>query len=280
MNASIDCDNFITMKTEPVSAVTNAINIVEILADNKVLGVGEIAKSLGISKTTTHRLLQSLINVNLVSQDEETQKYRLTYRLFELGSKAFGNSGLIQAANGPMTRLNDLTEETIHLGVLDAHTMVYLHKLDAKHTIVLASRVGKVAPLHCTALGKVLLAWRDEATIRKIVHELNFEVRTPNTIHTPETFLKHLKKVKKDGYALDQEENEEGITCFAVPIFDFNHDTIAGLSISAPKFRIDPDQTPALIDSLKKCGMEISVKLGYRPYKPLIGRTAITPASS
>lgn len=271
MDASIDYDKFIAMKTEPVNAVTNAVNIVEILADNKVLGVGEIAKSLGISKTTTHRLLQSLINVNLVSQDEDTQKYRLTYRLFELGAKAFGNSGLIQAANGPMTRLNDLTEETIHLGVLDSHSMVYLHKLDAKHTIVLASRVGKVAPLHCTALGKVLLAWRDETAIRKIVHELDFKVRTPNTIHNPETFLKHLKNVKRDGYALDQEENEEGITCFAVPIFDFNSDTIAGLSISAPKFRLNPDQIPALIESLKKCGMEISAKLGYR---------TVTPASS
>ena len=263
-HTSIYYDTFIIMKTEPVGAVTNAVNIIEILADNEILGVGEIAKTLGISKTTTHRLLQSLINVNLVCQDEETQKYRLTYRLFELGSKAFGNSGLIQAANGPMTRLNDLTEETIHLGVLDSHSMVYLHKLDAKHTIVLASRVGKVAPLHCTALGKVLLAWRDPAVVRKIVGELNYEIRTDNTIRDPETFLEHLQDVKKDGHAVDQEENEEGITCFAVPIFDFNKDTVAGLSISAPKFRLNPDQIPELIGSLKKCGLEISVKLGYR----------------
>jgi len=252
------------MKTEPVAAVTNAVNIIEMLADNGTLGVGEIAKTLEISKTTTHRLLQSLINVNLVTQDEETQKYRLTYRLFELGSKAFGNSGLIQAANGPMTRLNDLTEETVHLGVLDAHSMVYLHKLDAKHTIVLASRVGKVAPLHCTALGKVLLAWRSPVFIKKVTTEIQYDIRTPNTIRSPEEYQEHLRKVKTDGFALDKEENEEGITCFAVPVFDFNNETVAGLSVSAPNFRLDPEQIPDLIESLKKCGMEISATLGYR----------------
>lgn len=164
-----------------------------------------------------------------------------------------------------MTKLNDLTEETIHLGVLDSHSMVYLHKLDAKHTIVLASRVGKVAPLHCTALGKVLLAWQDRHLIRRIANEIEYEIRTPNTIKSPEQFIEHLQKVRNDGYALDQEENEEGITCFAVPIFDFNDDTVAGLSVSAPNFRLKPDEVPNLVASLKKCGQEISVKLGYRP---------------
>jgi IclR family KDG regulon transcriptional repressor len=252
------------MKSSPVAAVVNAFHIVEILSDDNGQGVGEIARILNISKTTTHRLLQSLIEVSLVRQDPDTQKYRLTYRLFELGAKAFGNSSLVQAANGPMTKLNDLTEETIHLGVLDSQSMVYLHKLDAKHTIVLASRVGKVAPLHCTALGKVLLAWRDRATINEIVHDLEYTVRTPRTIRSPEEFVEHLKKVKQDGYALDQEENEEGITCFAVPIFDYNEDTVAGLSISSPNFRLKSEQIPDLIESLKKCGLEISISLGYR----------------
>lgn len=252
------------MKSASVAAVVNAFHIVELLSDDNGQGVGEISRILNISKTTTHRLLQSLIEVNLVRQDPDTQKYRLTYRLFELGAKAFDNSSLVRAANGPMTKLNDLTEETIHLGVLDSHSMVYLHKLDAKHTIVLASRVGKVAPLHCTALGKVLLAWLERATIHGIVHDLEYTIRTPRTIRSPEEFIDHLQKVKQEGYALDQEENEEGITCFAVPIFDYNEDTVAGLSISSPNFRLKSEQIPDLVESLKKCGLEISIALGYR----------------
>lgn len=252
------------MKTETVAAVTNAIQIIELLAERGDLGVGEISKEVSISKTTAHRLLQSLLEVKLIGQDEKTRKYRLTYRLFELGAKVFSESGLVQAANGPMTKLNDLTEETVHLGVYDSNCMVYLHKLDAKHTIVLASRIGKIAPLHCTALGKVLLAWRDPATIGRIAHELVYEIRTPQTIRNAEEFIEHLDTVRKQGYSIDKEENEEGITCFAVPIFDFSRKTVAGLSISSPNFRLEKNKIPDLIASLIKTGEEISANLGYR----------------
>lgn len=251
------------MKTEPVAAVINAFHIIEMLSENDSLGVAEITKALGGSKTTVHRLIQSLVEVGMVSQDNESKRYKLTCRLFELGSKVFGNSNLVQAANGPMTRLNDLTEETVHLGVMETHVMVYLHKLDSKHTLRLASRVGKIAPLHCTALGKVMLAWKAPHQLASILPELNYEVRTPNTIRTPEEFEEHLKQVRKQGYSVDQEENEAGVVCFAVPVFNFDGQTVAGLSVSVPKFRLEESGNEMIIEQLINTGREVSQNLGF-----------------
>lgn len=251
------------MKTEPVAAVINAFRIIEMLSENETLGVSEITKALNSSKTTTHRLLQSLVEVGMVSQDADSKRYRLTYRLFELGSKIFGNANLVQAANSPMTRLNDITSETVHLGVMDENHMVYLHKLDSKHTIRLASRVGKIAPLHCTSIGKVLLAWRPLHQIESVIRNLDYAVRTPNTITNAKDFQQHLKTVRDRGYAIDQEENEDGVICYAVPIFNFDGKTVAGLSLSAPKFRLEKVCTDTLIGHIRETGKQISQKLGF-----------------
>ncbi len=257
------------MKTEPVAAVINAFNIIEMLSENESLGVAEITKALGGSKTTAHRLLQSLVEVGMVAQDNDSKRYKLTCRLFELGSRVFGNSNLVQAANGPMTRLNDLTGETIHLGVMDANSMVYLHKLDSKHTLRLASRVGKVAPLHCTALGKVMLAWKPSHQIAAILPELEYTIQTPGTIRSPEQFAEHLKEVRKQGYAVDQEENEAGIICFAVPVFNYDGQTVAGISVSVPKFRLEENDAETVIEQLIKTGREVSQNLGFNSTYPV-----------
>ncbi len=254
------------MAGEPVAAVLKAFNIIDMLAEEGSLGVSEIAKRLGTSKSGIHRLLQTLAEVEVVSSDQESQKYFLTFKLLDVGSKAVENMGVVRVADEHMRRINEITSETVHLGVLEGNSIVYVHKIDSKYTLRMASRIGKSAPAYCTALGKVLTAWLPEAEREAIIRSIEYTPLTPHTITTPDAFRERLELVRRNGYAEDREENEEGICCFAVPVFTYGGEVVAGMSVSLPVFRFDPEKKQALLDEIRKHGRAISAAMGYKNY--------------
>jgi IclR family KDG regulon transcriptional repressor len=254
------------MAGEPVAAVLKAFNIIEMLASEGSLGVSEIAKRLGTSKSGIHRLLQTLAEVDVVASDQESQKYFLTFKLLDLGSKAVDNMGVVRIADEYMQRINDTTGETVHLGVLEGNSIVYVHKIDSKYTLRMASRIGKSAPVYCTALGKVLTAWLPEAKREAIIQSMEYIPLTPNTITSPQGLRERLELVRKQGYAEDAEEHEEGICCFAVPVFTYGGEVVAGLSVSLPVFRYEPEKKHDLLDVVRTHGRAISAALGYTDY--------------
>ena len=248
---------------DSVSAVSKVFAILDAIGAQGQIGITELSGQLAMSKTTVHRFLQTLKRLNYVTQDEATERYRLTIRLCELGAKALENVDLIREADVEMRRIGQLTREAVHLGALDEDGIIYIHKIDADYGLRMQSRVGRRNPLHSTAIGKVLLAAMEPEDARRIVSQLEFRKSTPKTLASADALLNILPRVQQQGFGEDNEEQEEGLQCVAVPVFDRFGQVIAGLSISFPTMRCGADTKSHYVLLLKEAGLAISARLGY-----------------
>ena len=166
---------------DAVSSVMKVFGILQALGDEREIGITELSQRVMMSKSTVYRFLQTMKALGYVSQEGETEKYALTLKLFELGAKSLQNVDLIRSADVQMRELSNRTRETIHLGALDEDGIVYIHKIDAMYNLRMYSRIGRRNPLHSTAIGKVLLAWRDRDEVAQILSQIEF---TRSTEHT------------------------------------------------------------------------------------------------
>jgi IclR family KDG regulon transcriptional repressor len=165
-----------------------------------------------------------------------------------------------------MQLLADKTGETVHLGTLIDSEIIYVHKVDSRHMLGMYSRIGRRAPLHCTAIGKVLMAWEHPERRDAILAGAEFKRFRDKTIVDRAAFLKELERVRKQGYGEDREEFDEHIRCLGVPIFDRLCQPIAGLSVSFPTFRYDAAKEPEVVAMLHAASREISQGLGCATY--------------
>ncbi len=164
-----------------------------------------------------------------------------------------------------LEKIRDLTSETVHLGILDQMEVVYLEKLQGLHAIgLMSSRVGGRSPAQCTGLGKAMLAYQDQEKVRAYFKERGMKEYTEKTITDVDALIDHLDQIRDQGYAIDDEEHENGVHCVAVPIFDFSGSVVAAISISGPSERLAPiGQSQTLLDWIREAGAEISKKMGY-----------------
>lgn len=251
---------------EVVSSVLKVFGILETLAQQKDIGITELSQKLMMSKSTTYRFLQTMKMLGFVFQEGELDKYGLTLKLFELGSKALEYTDLVELADKEMKHIAELTSEAVHLGILDKGEIIYLHKLDSSYNLRMHSRVGRRNPAYSTAIGKVLLSnYRDEI-VRNILKNINFVKHTSNTHQNIEQLLLELQEVRKKNYAEDNEEQEIGLRCIAAPIYDRFGYIVAGISISLPTIRFEVSQLKYLVGLLQNAGKNISEKLGYHNY--------------
>ena len=223
----------------------------------------EISEKLGLYPSTTHRILDTLKHWGYVEQDFHTQKYQLGLKALELGMAKLHKMDLVREATPYLKELVKQCNETVHLGVLEEGEVLYLAKKESSQTIRMISYVGKRAPLHCTALGKVLLTYLSTEERKKILGEKVLPRLTEKTITDKKELEKELGKVKKQGFALDREENEKDVCCIAAPIRNYQGEVIAALSISSPVFRIERNAQNNLKDALLKTSEKISQRLGY-----------------
>ncbi|MGF1751547.1 MULTISPECIES: DNA-binding transcriptional regulator KdgR [Vibrio] len=251
---------------EAVSSVLKVFNILESLGDQKEIGVSDLSQRLMMSKATTYRFLQTMKGLGYVSQQGEADKYSLTLKMFELGSKSLEWVDLVELAEKEMRVISEETNETIHLGALDHGSIIYVHKIDSSHALRMHSRVGRRNPLHTTAIGKVLLAERDEASIRHALVDAEFVKSTPNTLESIEQLLQELAVVKQQHFGEDNEEQEPGLRCIAAPVYDRFGTVIAGVSISFPTIRFDEDRKDHYVHLLHQAGKNISEHLGFKNY--------------
>ncbi|WP_220719143.1 DNA-binding transcriptional regulator KdgR [Agarivorans litoreus] len=251
---------------EAVSSVLKVFNILEMLGEQKEIGVSELSHRLMMSKATTYRFLQTMKMLGYVSQQGEADKYSLTLKLFELGSKSLEWVDLVNIAEKEMRIISDETNETIHLGALDQGTIIYVHKIDSSYALRMHSRVGRRNPLHTTAIGKVLLSNREEDFIRHTFSDVEFVKSTPNTLENVEQLIEELAKVKQQHFGEDNEEQEPGLRCIAAPVYDRFGNIIAGVSISFPTIRFDEEKKSHYIKLLHSAGRKISEQLGFKDY--------------
>jgi IclR family KDG regulon transcriptional repressor len=256
-------DNSVIPNNDLVSAVGRTMAVLEALAEHpEESGVSEIANKLDMSKATVYRFLQSLKARGYVVQDAE-DRYRLSVRLFELGAQALPHLDIVREAEPGMRRINELTGETVHLGILDEGSIVYVHKIDSKYNLRMYSRIGRRAPLYCTGIGKVLMAWLEEDELLAHLELESFERRTANTLTSAEAYLQELETVRQQGYAEDHEEFEDNMRCLAAPIRDrFGH-VIGGMSVSFPCFRFREELKQDYVKQLMQATQQISSQLGW-----------------
>jgi len=248
----------------PIKVLDKTFSILDILLQHgSTMHMTEIAEKLGFYPSTIHRILDTLRHWGYVEQDPKTQKYRLGLKLLELGMAKLHQMDLAREATPYLKELVKQCNETVHLGVLEGGEVLYLAKEESSQTIRMISYVGKRAPLHCTSLGKVLLAYLSAEERKKILGEKVLPRLTENTITDKRELEKELDKVREQGFALDREENEKDVRCVAAPIRNYQGEVIAAVSISSPIFRLDKNIQNNLKEALIETSKKISMRLGY-----------------
>lgn len=248
----------------PVQSIDRVFDIIEILASAPGgLLLCDIASASGLHVSTAHRLLTSLIDRGYARKDHSSGKYCLTLRFFEVGCKASGAMDLLSLARPQLDTLSDFSQEAVHLVKRDGTDVVYLYKaVPVRMLVRIASYVGGRNPLYCTGVGKCILAHLPEQEVDRIWAESDIHTVTENTITDLDILKKQLKLVRENGYAIDNEENEKDVFCIAAPIFDWQGQPVAAVSVSAPLSRMTQDAQGRILPKLLETAGEISSQLG------------------
>ncbi len=250
------------------TTVAKAMTIVELLAAKAETGVGlsELSALVDMPKSSAHRYLTTLQSVGLAERTGE-DRFRLGTRVIELAGSFLAHSDLRSESQPVMDELAEMTGETIHLAVPSATDVVYIAKIESKHTLGMSSHIGTRVPMYCTSLGKAILAFNDPELVEAVLAR-GTEARTPNTITSNEALRAELFTVHSQGFALDNEENELGICCLGAPILDYTGKAIGAISISGPSDRMDRARALQLGPLLWERTQRISRRRGYSRQLP------------
>ena len=238
----MDDDLLDSKQPESVAAVLKVFGLLQTLADRNETGISDLSVRLAMPKATVYRFLQTMMTLGYVRQEADSERYGLTMKVFELGTKALQYPELVDLAKNHMQMLADKTGETVHLGTLIDSEIIYVHKVDSRHMLGMYSKVGRRAPLHCTAIGKVLMAWEHPERRALILQGAEFKRFRDKTIVEPAAFAQELERVKAQGFGEDREEFDDHIRCVGVPIFDRLNRPIAGHEHFIPHLPLRPGQ--------------------------------------
>ena len=230
--------------------------------DHTEWGVREAAEQLKTAKSSVHDLMSSLAQVGLL-QKTEAGRYRLGWRLVTMSETLLFTTELRKETRPIIEELAAQYQETIHLAVLDDTQVVYVDKLEGRQAVrVELTSLGARLYAHCSALGKVLLAYTSESEVKRIIETAGLPRFTPNTITDPEELFQALAKIRKQGYAYDLEEILPDLCCVGAPIYNYTGGVIAAISMSIPAYRFRRSQTE-FRDAIVRTAKIISSRLGY-----------------
>ena len=233
-----------TKQTEAhVKSIERALLIVDALAEApREHSLTQLANTLGWPKSTVHGVLSTLVQYRYVEQSAQTGRYRLGVRFFELGVKVGKMWDIRSVAMPHMQKLNAELGEMVQLGTEDHGEILYLEKLDSTHLIRIVSEIGGRLPIHCTGLGKAMLAYMPQAKRKRILREKGMPSYTPNTITSQAALERELDGIRERGFAIDDGEIMLGLRCVAAPIFDANGQVNYSLSVSCMQGNLEGDR--------------------------------------
>ncbi len=248
-----------------LQTLERAIAVVEALAlEKNGCGVTKLSKTTNINKSTVFKILYTLSQKGYVEKVMDSEDYRLGVKVLKLGSAILEQMDLRSIAKPYLQQLSFATKETVHLGILDNYEVVYIEKFESvEHSIRMYSQVGKRSPLHCTAMGKVLLSDFTDEKIREMFSGWPLIKYTDATITEVGKLAEEIRSVRENGHAFDNMEHEEGIRCISVPIRDRTKRIAAAISISAPAMFLTEERVPFIVEELKKTSKQISYQMGY-----------------
>jgi DNA-binding IclR family transcriptional regulator len=251
-----------------LQSLDRAVAVLDLLGESEgPLGLADVCERMALHKSTAHRALMVLERCGLIERTPEN-RFRLGLKLYELGSRAVEQIDLRARVHPWFRRLSVQVGETVHLGVLQKTAVVYLDKVEPNNRRTwLASRIGASNPVYCTAMGKAMLAFLPEDSAAEIIGKIRYVRFTHRTLMTPEALKRSLDRVRRRGYAIDDEEVEEGVRCIGAPILSGSGHPMAAVSISGPTSRITQLCVPGIAEHLMRCCREISASLGVRERK-------------
>lgn len=259
------------MAERRLSSVRNAARVLKAFSSShRSFGVSELARLLGLSTSTVHRLLVTLEAEHLVEQDSNTGKYRLGLAVYDLSAAVAPGYDLSHALLPPMTILRHRTGETVQVAVLDGRQVVYIERLDSPDTLkVFIERVGRRNWAHCTSTGKVLLAHLPAAELDRLLDGWEMPAVTPLTITDPELLRKELSVVRDLGYAENNGEAADDVISLGAPIRDATRRVIAAMSVVGRMGNIEPN-LPAMRMAVMEAAAVASRRLGYKARRPAL----------
>ena len=250
------------MASSNVQVLDRALDLVELLATSESgMSIAELSARTGLPKSTVHRILSSYADRHYVEKNEETSIYFLGHKFVELASLYLNKIVLKTEAAPIMHELATRFNATSYLGVLENNEVMYLERAEQFNSLRLYTQIGKREPLHCTALGKVLMSALPEEEFERKAKNLPYTRYTDRTLTRYEDYAKEVAVVRHNGYALDRGEHGEGSSCLAVPIYDYTRNVIAAMSISGYGL-LDNYPEEVLYDSMREAAAELSTRMG------------------
>ncbi len=253
---------------EGLKSLTKVVRVLDAFSTvDRALSLADIGQRTGFPKSTAHRLLAAMREAGLLDQDRERDRYRLGMKLFELGNIVLANMELHREARPFVDALTRQSGQAVHLAVFDGQRALVIHRADASPEKGQPTAMIEQAPVHCTSVGKVILAYQSEATVERVI-AAGLARFTDSTITDPRVLREQLNEIRGRGYAIDEGEHQPGLRCVGAPIRDQSGRVVAAISITGPFWRLPQSE----IDGLAKVAMHsanaISLALGYRPAEP------------
>ena len=248
-----------------MASTIKCLSVLELLAREPFeFGLFEISASLDAPKTSTHRLVATLMEAGFVEQDGDSRRYRLTGKALWVGTGFLRHSRVYRASFPVMQDLAGKTEGMVHLGLWDNDAVLYLHTVGHPSSLYLFANTGERRAVHATALGKVMLAYRSPEDLERIFSK-EVERYTDKTITSLDAMRRELETIRDQGYALDDEEGVRGLRCLAAAIRDHKGQVVAAISMSAPTSVLAEDNRPHYASLVQEAAIRASVHAGYRP---------------
>jgi IclR family KDG regulon transcriptional repressor len=252
-----------------VKAIQRAADLLDYLAEHPLgASLAELSDGLSLPKSSIHRILSVLVKNRLVREDKATSLYLVGFGVFKFSQAVIAGFNIAHEARPFLLHLNHQLDETVHLGIIDPGKpiVIYLDKIESTQAIRLVSRVGQAVPVHCTALGKVMLSFMREDEQERVIGACDFKAYTANTIVTADALKRDLSAIRSSGHAIDAQEHELGVICVAAPVLNSKNDVLAAISVSAPADRMPPSRIPEVADLAIAAARGIGDHVSLVPY--------------
>lgn len=244
-----------------VKSLFKALRIMDCFTvDSPELGITEISEQLGLYKSNVHNIVDTFVKAGYLEQNPENEKYRLGFKLLELGNVISSNMNIRRLTLPYMQEMSDYANETVYLGMPSDTDVIYLDSASPKNQISSRSMLGVKAPLYCTGIGKAMLAFLP-AEVAKAVCAKPLKKHTDQTITDTGALLDELEAIRQRGYSIDNMEHEYGIKCIGMPILNKKKQVVAGISVSGPSLRFEDDKMRDYSLKLKEIVRSIEEKV-------------------
>ena len=267
LNSEIFTEEKMLQKSAKLNqSVEKVLQIIETMAQSREpLRLQDISMKVKMPSSTTLRLINTLMNCGYANQDPNTLRYTLSLKFMEIGSLVSSQLSIRDIAHPYLVELSKKCKESVCLAIEQNMEVVYIDVIDGPDGMLkITQRIGKIAPIHSTGVGKLMLLNYYSSQIEHMIKTKGMAALTPNTITTKQELLNELKKIKNQGYALDNEECELGARCLSVGIKDYTGKIVAGISVSGPVTRMSMNYIEEIKDIVMDTSGKVSELLAYK----------------